>query len=512
MKLFYKIEFNSTNLYYKHILENLVKDNGINAVIKQFQGFILIICDDSEDKIEEFFGFLGANLPLSIFLGKSYTIDFFDESLEELEDKNILQNVAIFTNKDIENIIKENIGIDFSNDIKKIKEGKVSKIETHNGYKDLFLPSKSLMESFEDKNYEVNLFVCNLNKLSELVSLNQKDLQLLCSIERPLVKLKLNILKNDDKQYSRTNFIYVKLPDDKETILFANALQKEGIDYLLYAKEESLQNGIKVTYFKEDNLIIRGEKSLFPRYDYNLDKKYNSSKEFFDDNHGVIKGTLVSLNKRIKPSIAVYFSYTSINSTISVNIPGKGLKDIITIPNIICEVDNALDEISSIDENTARLVENYKNKFPNNFTKELKNPDSNGFESILNLTAYMLDMEDYIEFEDTAFAYNSKSGIQIDMKLVKIDGINYLDYRRVIQSIMSYKMADVDNRMLAYSFYESLSDLIKDNVTKINSEVQSKDLILCGDMFANSILLTKVNDALGKTFNISFAKEIPLDY
>lgn len=121
-------------------------------------------------------------------------------------------------------------------------------------------------------------------------------------------------------------------------------------------------------------------------------------------------------------------------------------------------------------------------------------------------------MDDYLEFEDAAFAYNSKSGIQIDMKLLKIDGKNYLDYRRVIQSIMSYKMADVDNRMLAFSFYESLSDLIKDNITKISQEIDTKDIILCGDMFANSILLTKVNDALSKTFNINISKEIPLDY
>ncbi|WP_428024666.1 hypothetical protein [Arcobacter sp.] len=512
MKLFYKIEFNSTNLYYKHILENLVKDNGINASIKQYKGFILIICDDSEEKIEEFFTFLGENLPLSIFLGKSYVIDSFDESLEELEDKNILQNVSMYTNKDILNIIKENENIDFSNDIKKIKEGKVSKIETHNGFKDLFLPSKSLREEFESNNFEVKLFVCNLNKLSELVAVNQKDLQLLCSIERPLVKLKFNILKNENKEYSKTNFIYVKLPDDKETILFASALQKEGIDYLLYAKEESLQDGLKITYIKEDNLIIRGEKSLFPRYDYNLDKKYNSSKEFFDDNGGVIKATLVSRNKRIKPSIAVYFSYASNNSTISVNVPGKGLKDIISIPNIICDVNNALDEISVIDENTSRLVENYKKKFPQYFEKDLKNKDANGFEAILNLTAYILGMEDYIEFEDDAFLYNAKSGIQIDMKLVKVDGINYLDYRRVVQSIMSYKMADVNNRMLAYSFYESLSDFIKDNITKINSELNAKDLVLCGDMFANNILLSKVIDGLNKSFDIILPKDTALDY
>lgn len=272
MKLYYKIEFNSTNLYYKHIIEDLIIQNKINAQIRQYKGFLLIICDDTEDKIEEFFKFLGDNLPLSIFIGKSSVLDFFDESLEELADKNILQNILTYTNSQIANIIKENENIDYSNDIKKIKDGKISKIETHNGWKDLFLPSFELREEFENKGHEVKLFVCNINKLSELLEIGQKDLQLLCSIERPLVKLKFKFLKNQNKEFSKTNFIYAKIPDDKETILFANALQKEGIDYLLYVKEESLQEGLKVTYFKESNIIVSGEKSLFPKYDYNLEK------------------------------------------------------------------------------------------------------------------------------------------------------------------------------------------------------------------------------------------------
>lgn len=512
MKLYYKIEFNSTNLYYKHILENLVKQHQINVEVRQYKGFILLICDDSEEKIEDFFKFLGENLPLSIFIGNSSVLDFFDESTKELEDKDILQNILTYTNSEIANIIKENEHIDFSNDINKIKSGKVSRIETHNGWKDLFLPSKSLREELESKGHEVKLFVCNINKLPELVDVSQKDIQLLCSIERPLVKLKFKILQNRDKEFSKTNFIYAKIPDDKETILFANSLQKEGIDYLLYVKEESLQEGIKATYSEDKNIIISGDKSIFPKYDYTLEKKYNSSKEFFDENGGVAKTTLATLNKRIKPTIGIYFSTKSEDSSIFVNIPGRGFKEIISIPNIICNVDNALEEIASIDENTARLVENYNKKFGSYFQKDLKNKDANGFEAILNLCAYVLGMDDYLDFENAAFEYNSKSGIQIDMKLIKIDGVNYLDYRRVVQSIMSYKMADVDNRMLAFSFYESLCDFIKDNVSKINEDVNSSDLILCGDLISNPILLKKIKKDLDGSFNILLPNEYPLDY
>ena len=98
------------------------------------------------------------------------------------------------------------------------------------------------------------------------------------------------------------------------------------------------------------------------------------------------------------------------------------------------------------------------------------------------------------------------------MKLVNLDGINYLDYRKVVQSIMAYKMADVDNITLIYSFYESLSEFICNYVNEIAKEINVKDIVLCGNMFANSILFTKTNKTLSKTYNIILPKEYPLDY
>lgn len=123
----------------------------------------------------------------------------------------------------------------------------------------------------------------------------------------------------------------------------------------------------------------------------------------------------------------------------------------------------------------------------------------------------MLGLEDYLDFENAAFNCNVKSGIQIDMKLIKIDGMNYLDYRRVIQSIMSYKMADVSNEILAYSFYESLSEFLSNQISALNKEFNFKDIILCGNMFSNSLLLEKANKSFSKTFNVIIPKEYPLD-
>ena len=68
MQLIYKIEFNTTNLYYKYIIESLIDEAKINAVCKQYKDFILIIVDAQPQEIEDFFFTLvEKKLPLSIF-------------------------------------------------------------------------------------------------------------------------------------------------------------------------------------------------------------------------------------------------------------------------------------------------------------------------------------------------------------------------------------------------------------------------------------------------------------
>ena len=510
MQLIYKIEFNTTNLYYKYIIESLIDEAKINAVCKQYKDFILIIVDAQPQEIEDFFALVEKKLPLSIFLEKSYVVETYDESLEEIKDYEIKQNLSLLTNDAIKNIIEEN-NIDFSNDISKITKGEVSRFETHNGLKNFFLPSKEIREKFENDGFEVKLMITDVNKIEELFDISLKDFQLLCSIERPLVKLKFKILKNANKDFSSTNFIYVKLPDDKETVLFAKALKNSDIDFILYINDEVYQDGLKVTYFKDNNLIVDGDKGLFPKYDFIANKKYNSSKDYFDENGGVFKAILAQTAKRLVTSIGVYFSLNSHKSSISINIPTKGIKEIITIPNIHNSIKNCFEEIAEIDEHCTRLITNFTKKFPSVLEGEVPQ-NTNGFESIINMCAKVLGINSAKEFEDMALNTSLSSGIQIDMKLINFDGVNYLDYRKTVQSIMAYKMADVDNITLVYSFYESLSEFICNYVNEIANDTKAKDVVLCGNMFANSILLSKTNKTLSKTYNILLPKEYPLDY
>jgi hydrogenase maturation factor HypF (carbamoyltransferase family) len=115
-------------------------------------------------------------------------------------------------------------------------------------------------------------------------------------------------------------------------------------------------------------------------------------------------------------------------------------------------------------------------------------------------------------FEAAAENATAKSGVKIDMKVIKLDGVNYLDYRRIVQSMMSYRLAGVNRDLLAFSFYESLSEFVVQTLEQLKEEFECSDVIVCGNMIANKILLEKTQKALNKTFNVMMPKEYPLDY
>ena len=55
MDLIYKLEFNTTNSYYKDIINELIKKYNIKAQCKQYLDYLLIKFEDENEDIENFF-------------------------------------------------------------------------------------------------------------------------------------------------------------------------------------------------------------------------------------------------------------------------------------------------------------------------------------------------------------------------------------------------------------------------------------------------------------------------
>lgn len=511
MQIIYEITFNSKSQYIKNLIISLINENNIQAFCEQNSQYIYIITNDTTKKTETFFKELETKLPLSIFMVSSKIIEKIPDGVAFLEHNNV-QPVLSLHNSEVLELIKHN---DDSQKInaKKILDEEIIKIPTATGECYFAKATQENRIKLEKYSNNIHMLIANTSAFETLFSLNQKDVELLCSIERPLVKLKLHFKANAQNQYSPTNTIYAKMPYDKATFLLAYEAKALGLNALIYCHTTPSCDAIKVGYVDKHIFIIEGNSGLFPKFDYSSSQVFNTSKEYFDFHGGVFKSVLTQFNKRTSSCIGVYFTNKNNNSEMVIYTPTHGKKTIVSVPNIYLNLATNLEEISEIDENTSRLIENYKKRFPHLFeNRHLVFKDSCGFESLINLISYFLEIKNSREFEALAFNYSAKSGINIDMKVIKIDGVNYLDYRRVVQSMMSYRLAGVANDLLAFSFYESLSEFIGHTVTQLKNEFECNEVILCGNMFANTTLMEKTYKALNKTFKVIIPKEYPLDY
>lgn len=498
MKLIYKIEFNSTVFYFKNLIDELIKNSKIDATTKQYFGYILVIIDDEKEKIESFFLNLEKNLPISMFISKATFIENFDETTQELENKNLNINFEILTLNSVKEILNNNY-FDFLAQIVSLKMSEV--VEFKN--KKLFLPNLKLQNEFEKQNLEVKVLVTNSNNISKNFIVDNQTLALLSSIERPLVKLKI---EDKNLEFFANSYIYTKLPSNKDEIVLAQALKEQGVDYILYVTSK---DELKAINSGSRNIIEKISDDFFPKYDYNLNRIYNNKDEFFSTFQNLYEAILSYENKESVSSLGIYFSKTN-DSFVDINVPVNEKKRVIYIPNIQNSISKIFEDIASIDENTERLIENFNKKFPE--VKEKKLSDFNSFLAIIEACSIVLDINNITEFENLALNSSFSNSVQIDMKLIKIDNKNYLDYRRIIQSIMSYKMAGVENEILAYSFYEFLSEFIINYSKEIAKKISAKDIVICGDMFANRLILNKVTKELSKNYNLILPKEYPLDY
>ena len=507
MELLYKLEFNTTNSYYITIIKDTIKDFKINAHCEQYLGYILIRFEEEQTKVDDFFAFVKEKMQSSLFAREWIKIDFHDDKSEALNNFDVKLNLSLFTDEEIVSLEKNN-NIDFSNDLNKIKQGGISRFETRNGLKNIFLPSIKHKRDFEVRGHEVRLLITNIYKVSEILELQPKETALLCTIERPLVKVRLRSEANAKELYSSTDFIYAKIADDKESILFSNALKKEGIDYLMCVSDDIHQYSLRVMPFNDQTLIIHGDKGLFPKIDYFTKEKYYSAKNYFDENKGVFNAILQKHEEKGKNFLGVYFSMESKESAFKIK-DQNNILDVIKIPNIKNNFLHYLDKVAQTSLESKELIDRYKNEHVSYFEHLEFDNTSNSFTTLLNHIALILGLRNHRDVNDLSLTCKSEKLEYFSIKTLKVNNKVYLDFREVLLDIIKLKILSYNNSDISYIFFKSLAYFIN---TSIREQKNITSIILCGNLFANKVLLKYTYLYLENDYEIVMPKAYPLDY
>ncbi len=461
------IEFNSDKEYFAGFLQNAIDESLIEGSVEFKDGKIELILNDKESRaLERFSNFTQKYLPHSLYLGK---IDTQVVELEPKQDRFLSQPYKItpcpicieeLTNPASQNYLDDTIECHHYANKEVVQDVDNSYFSPHFNAHDTTL-------------------LADASKIDELFIVTENEIKALFSIEKPT--LKLTVKDEELKALTGKKFLRVQAPYNIKSSLAALNAKDSEITTLFFNQRENEPEIILV----QDNM------------------------HFIYDNRA--SKALDNLSEDVAINRFLNIAKESNNSeTIGVNLSQKGISFIVK-NEVGCKRAIEFQEFSlqklledmSQDDKRSRLLNNFKNKFPQVSQKLDANLDL--FKTIA--TILEIDEPSFETLSDKSLEFHGNGGLKIDMNFSE-DGF---DYPAMIGSIISFKLADVEPHYLAYSIFEAYGDMVVSVFSQLKKEFKLDKFILFGDIFSNSVVYSRI---LSK-FQISkpyFSKEIALDF
>jgi len=462
MYLKFIIEYENEDGYVCDVAQKCAKELNINIGLKREDNQTLIYLELDEEKINNFSNLLDKRLAKSIFLGKIDAV-VVDE----------------FINEDIKII-------DFSNELIEIKEN--------------IITTKDYIYEISEVKEDSDLIIArDLDSVAKhFVAFNGDEV--IAFREKPILHLKVNINFRTLTNLFRVSSYDVKLSDEFTDSFF------DKFDSPLLGVKVIKDNSIKgvVTDTKTHKFIITsGEKYIIKP----PQKEYDSNKKPYFGYFGILNQ--YDLNDKTTMAFPFYKKYPS---KVLMNSPKFGLVDYVDFDVNYSSFDEIFAEIS-LDENSKKLVENYSKKEPELFNNALNSDlksDYQGIYFVWGLIGCVLGFGNNIEESakkviELANDALTKKGPRIDYKLKDKN----LDATWAIRTAMSFKLAGVDDNLIAYGVIESFAEFLNNLYEGVNRDTALDGAIIVGDLYEGE-LLNKVYTYVSKNYKTYTPKAMPI--
>ncbi|WP_457643234.1 hypothetical protein [Persephonella sp.] len=255
-----------------------------------------------------------------------------------------------------------------------------------------------------------------------------------------------------------------------------------------------------------------------------------SSKKGFLDYQGALYSVVAEHRKLDQPFVGIYLSTTSDNTVIAVKSHTKPLYPVIKVapirvyPDIKQTVSWVVRQISESSEAGEKLVKNIKSKFPH-LIEDVELSDTyrtvNSIIPVFNVVSYLLELflhdveeypdEPYQYLRDRALTFQGKKGVRIDYLLEESGMQFFLNWRKIVQSVLSYRLAEADVDMIAYSVIEGFADWVISETSLISSKLKIQNTVTAGNMLADPVLGGKLINAFSKNGKLLMNRKLPVD-
>ncbi len=261
-----------------------------------------------------------------------------------------------------------------------------------------------------------------------------------------------------------------------------------------------------------------------------VDVPYKEKKEFYSY-QGAILSVMAEHRILEEPAVGLYFSHNN-DSVIAVKSRTKPLTPLIRLrPVKIFEdfsqtVGWMLNQIEESSEEGRKLIKNFSQKYPH-IMEKVSISDDNSYREISDITAVfnavsiILELlpydkpsffeEPYIYLQDTAVNFKGRKGVRIDYILEEENGQFYLNWKKLLQSIISYKLAGAEMDMLAFSVLEGFGDWLISQVATIKSKLKIENTVISGNMFTDPVITGKLLNFSQKEGKLFISRRLPVD-
>jgi hypothetical protein len=192
------------------------------------------------------------------------------------------------------------------------------------------------------------------------------------------------------------------------------------------------------------------------------------------------------------PAAVTFFSFSSTHSFIGAHDPDGRITPLIEFLPLPVRGADLLEAIAAIDENAPRLVANYRAAFPDvasrlaEFGASHEPMAEDSLRWLLSACSLIL----WLEYSDVAMALSRSAGtVKVDTVVIDRDGRYLFDGRRLLRSVMSYRIAEVPKHVLARSVFESLGAFAADAMWRLLRDWKADAVVCAGDLFAGNKIL-----------------------
>jgi len=487
----YIIEYSSNDDNYALLIKELVDKGKYNVCIVRAQGAIILYIDEGEDEIKAFFTMLGQKLPLSVYVGQSRIEEVgqfpqfpselrktalwstcYPDVLSSILDENNKEylNPFIFSDSRAKSIninskeYKTNSS-EITDDLKiiaqKLASGETVSFENEHG-------KFGLTTKEQNNSLCQTIFCINLNKIAVQWKIPNTALFALSSMERPFVTIATN--DSEDKGF----FLRLTIPSDPLQLSIAKLLNDTGIDRVFIVDNKNTTFNIKYKGIAlpepAPEILIQKNKKLF------------LSNEVF--------------NKDILPifedCFVAYFGEDFDSSFIALR-PNIHSKELLNVKSFET---NITKEIETVDKNGLKLVANFKKKFASLLEKAENTGGKYDFEKFIRASAAILGFNGengYLAYlVNLANKNKAPVGVKIDFILENENNQPTLNLVKSFRTLLSYKLAGVEDSTLAFSIFESFADFVTILIDEARKGFDAKEIVLCGGAFYSETLSDRV--------------------